>query len=50
MGEDDIPELNTNEEVAGYLALKHANGMPFHLVLKLHRLILANQGWVNEGP
>ena len=38
MGEDD--ELKTPEAIAGYLALKHANGMPFKDVLDLHTEIL----------
>ena len=44
MEPDDIPELRTAEEVAGYLALKHANGMPFKDVLDLHTVILTRIG------
>jgi hypothetical protein len=44
MDENDLPELKTAEEVAGYLALKHANGMPFKQVLDLHTLILTRIG------
>jgi hypothetical protein len=40
----DVPELKTPEEIAGYLALKHANGMPFKQVLDLHTLILTRIG------
>ena len=40
----DIPELKTAEDVAGWLALKHANGMPFKQVLDIHTLILTRIG------
>lgn len=41
---DDVPVLKTPEEVAGYLALKHANGMSFKDLLELHTLILTRIG------
>ncbi len=50
MGEDVRPELDqetrftTPEEIAGYLALKHANGMSFFDVLDLHTQILTRIG------
>lgn len=44
MEENDLPELNTPEEIAGYLALKHANGMSFKQLLDLHTLILTRIG------
>src|SRR5690606_4975414 len=53
MAEDDLPELKTPEEIAGYLALKHANGMKFKDLLELHTLILTRIGrdYVREwGP
>lgn len=49
MEEDDFPELKTEEEIAGYLALRHANGVSFKDILALHRFILTDNGWVNEG-
>ncbi|MCA1840225.1 MAG: hypothetical protein LC723_07840, partial [Actinobacteria bacterium] len=55
MEEDDIPELKTSEEVAGWLALKHANGMPFKQVLDIHTLVLTRiardyvKGWDWKG-
>lgn len=44
MEPNDVPELKTPEEIAGWLALKHANGMPFKQVLDLHTLILTRIG------
>lgn len=44
MEENDLPELKTAEDVAGYLALKHANGMKFKDVLDLHTRILCRIG------
>jgi hypothetical protein len=44
MDEDDIPELKTPEAIAGFLALKHANGMSFKQVLDIHTLILTRIG------
>jgi hypothetical protein len=46
MDEDDFdfPKLKTPEEVAGYLALKHANGMKFIDVLELHGRMLTEIG------
>jgi hypothetical protein len=41
MEEDDLPKLRTAEEMAGYLALKHANGMKMADVLDLHTRLLA---------
>lgn len=50
MGENARPELDTEthfttfEEVSGYLALKHANGMSFSDVIDLHTQILTRIG------
>ncbi len=38
---DDLPTFKTSADIAGFLALKHANGMPLKQVLDLHTLILA---------
>ena len=40
----DVPELMSAEDVASYLALKHANGMSFKQVLDIHTLILLRVG------
>lgn len=61
MGENARPELDpathftTPEEIYGYLALKHANGLSFADVLDLHTQILTRIGrdyvktWGHKG-
>jgi hypothetical protein len=39
------PQFKTPQEIAGYLALKHANGASFSQVLEWHRVILLQIGY-----